>query len=745
MANVSKLNINNTEYNIKDSVARANIPSLPVSTSNGGTGNSYGYIRTGQKVGTTIGTSATAEGADNTASGNYSHAEGGSVIASGIGSHAEGANTYASSTCSHAEGSYTTASNNSAHAEGSHTEASYHSAHAEGYGTLASGFCAHAEGYITEASGNYSHAGGSYTTASYNNQTVIGKYNDNKSTTLFEIGNGSSSAVGHNAFEVYENGDAVVSGDLSIKGNNVSIIPTNPTGGTVLKVGDAYRSTELPNKINLGDGNGAYISEYADSDMEIYADSTLKLYGNDYLKLIANNDGLVIDADNVSGTAVDTAPTSDSSKLVTSGGVATALAGKVDDTGDTISGTLILSKNTDASGTADNRPALIVGGQPSAAHIEIDGNEVIAKASATTTATLYLNSDGGGVAIGSGGGLSITRNTSGIYVTSGHTVSNTSYNDGPIVVFNNSSNSGTAAGIGFHNTGSNGVYLHLPRGSSGNHLVVRNHNSTATSTVAFTSDIPTVGTAAAKSYTDSTSASAIGTGTSLTTERDVYYGLPKINNSHTYNSNSSFYAPTSAGTSGYYLKSNGSGAPTWAAAPSGGGATTSYIYYDPNEGSPEARDSIKVFSILTHSSSSISTIPALITYVSGYGFTPMRYAVGTRIHGIGSGVGASIIELLGTNNSGNKIILKQDLTAGGSSMPFDDNAFDINNNGCGVINYFFLGSPEATLSDSVTNWGTGVYLHKFTINFRTFAAYQSNGGSNTSGSTYLIGGTVKWF
>lgn len=36
----------------------------------------------------------------------------------------------------------------------------------------------------------------------------------------------------------------------------------------------------------------------------------------------------------------------------------------------------------------------------------------------------------------------------------------------------------------------------------------------------------------------------------------------------------SFYAPTSAGTSGYVLTSNGSGAPTWQAAPSGGGDVT---------------------------------------------------------------------------------------------------------------------------------------------------------------------------
>lgn len=72
------------------------------------------------------------------------------------------------------------------------------------------------------------------------------------------------------------------------------------------------------------------------------------------------------------------------------------VSGKVDKTGDTITGTLILSKTTDASGTADNRPALIVGGQPSEPHLEMDGNEIIAKTDATHGAVLYLNNDGGG-------------------------------------------------------------------------------------------------------------------------------------------------------------------------------------------------------------------------------------------------------------------------------------------------------------------------------------------------------------
>ena len=73
-----------------------------------------------------------------------------------------------------------------------------------------------------------------------------------------------------------------------------------------------------------------------------------------------------------------------------------------------------------------------------------------------------------------------------------------------------------------------------------------------------------LGAAASKGVSDSTSASAISTGTNLVTERDVYYGLPKINNSNSYTRSTAIYAPTSGGTSGYYLKGNGtSSAPVW--------------------------------------------------------------------------------------------------------------------------------------------------------------------------------------
>ena len=61
---------------------------------------------------------------------------------------------------------------------------------------------------------------------------------------------------------------------------------------------------------------------------------------------------------------------------------------------------------------------------------------------------------------------------------------------------------------------------------------------------------------------DSASASAFSTGTSFVTERDAYYATASINGARP-TSSVDIYAPTSAGTSGYILKSSGSGAPTW--------------------------------------------------------------------------------------------------------------------------------------------------------------------------------------
>ena len=55
----------------------------------------------------------------------------------------------------------------------------------------------------------------------------------------------------------------------------------------------------------------------------------------------------------------------------------------------------------------------------------------------------------------------------------------------------------------------------------------------------------TLNNACAKDIVDSTSAEAIGTSDKVPTERDVFYGLPTINNSHSYNSDTKIFTPTS--------------------------------------------------------------------------------------------------------------------------------------------------------------------------------------------------------
>ena len=197
---------------------------------NGGTGNTAGYIRTGKKANTTVGTGATIEGTGNTASQDYAHAEGQGCQATNKWAHAEGNGTVASGVCSHAEGSSVQATGGnshaeggggvlasgvSSHAEGASTTASGAYSHAEGQGAKAQGQSSHAQNFYTTASGNYSSAAGYYTTAGYQNQFAIGKYNDNKSTNIFEVGIGTNNANKANALELDSSGNLKTAGTIT--------------------------------------------------------------------------------------------------------------------------------------------------------------------------------------------------------------------------------------------------------------------------------------------------------------------------------------------------------------------------------------------------------------------------------------------------------------------------------------------------------------------------------------------------
>ena len=171
--------------------------------------------------------------------GNYSFVEGGGNSAEGFASHAEGMSNQATDRFAHAEGYQTVASNDGSHAEGWHTTASGSSSHAEGSSTIASGDCSHAEGEgaiasgdyshaegASNAIGNYSHASGLETIAAGSCQMVIGKRNVSDETSLFIIGNGTSSRS--NALKVDSNGN------VRIKGNLYTGCDANSSNGTLM-------------------------------------------------------------------------------------------------------------------------------------------------------------------------------------------------------------------------------------------------------------------------------------------------------------------------------------------------------------------------------------------------------------------------------------------------------------------------------------------------------------------------------
>ena len=191
-----------------------------IPAANGGTGNNSGYVRAGRKANTNIGVGATAEGANTTASGDQSHAEGYNTQATGRMTHAEGESTKATNGASHAEGAGTTASGNSSHAQGNNTT----------------------------ASGHYSSAAGRFTVAGYNDQFVIGKYNNNKSTSIFEvgIGTGSGATPKINGLELDTSGNLKTAGTITDGNGNVLGQPVAVDGVWVISGETATLTVTTP-------------------------------------------------------------------------------------------------------------------------------------------------------------------------------------------------------------------------------------------------------------------------------------------------------------------------------------------------------------------------------------------------------------------------------------------------------------------------------------------------------------------
>ena len=217
----------------------------PGKNSVGGTSDAPYYTLGTRDTGAVIGNLSISEGSATAASAYTSHAEGYYTRSSGNGSHAEGYgdqvlydydySIQATGIGAHAEG-YAgingagrpiLASGNGSHAEGYASSggvtASGTGAHAEGTGTTASGNFSHAEGSSTTAVGSSSHAQNYATKAGYNYQTAIGQYNDNQSTSAFEIGNGTADNARSNALTVDWSGNIDIASGAKYKINGTAL------------------------------------------------------------------------------------------------------------------------------------------------------------------------------------------------------------------------------------------------------------------------------------------------------------------------------------------------------------------------------------------------------------------------------------------------------------------------------------------------------------------------------------------
>ena len=106
----------------------------------------------------------------------------------------------------------------------------------------ATGAGAIASGYNTLASGQNSFAAGNGTVAAGANQIAIGSFNETKTNSVLEIGNGIDALHRSNAFTFYKNGDLKISGDITDGTNNILSNKVDKVSGKQLSTYD-FNST----------------------------------------------------------------------------------------------------------------------------------------------------------------------------------------------------------------------------------------------------------------------------------------------------------------------------------------------------------------------------------------------------------------------------------------------------------------------------------------------------------------------
>lgn len=238
-----------------------------------------------------------------------------------------------------------------------------------------------------------------------------------------------------------------------------------------------------------------------------------------------------------------------------------------------------------------------------------------------------------------------------------------------------------------------------------------------------------------RAITDNTSNTEIThNNTNIPTMNTIYYGLVTVNGSSQTRA-TGIYAPTSAGTSGYILKSEGSGAPTWLQilpiANGGTGATsiTAYgIIYGNSDGSAytSAACNAEGKVIVSHSSSNNIAAPSWyngLSLTSSTSNNTTTYAanfLGTvDIDGATTISGNTTINNSGTLTvAGNTTLSSALSVAGNTTIGTDGTASTLNVYGATTLHSTLSVTSTSTLMGNVgigTSAESGTSAHKLSI------------------------------
>ena len=444
-----------------------------------------------------------AFGRDTKANGNYSTAEGYKTKALSESSHAEGsettagdntsAETLAASKYAHAEGNATVASKEASHAEGKSTIASNTAAHAEGQSTTASGEKSHAEGYFTVASGEGAHAEGVGVTS--NKVTASGKaaHAENYETVASGY---YSHAEGNNTEAKYKSQHVFGEFntlDSKLDSQNEDVGP-DKRGNYVEIVGKGSDNTHRSNARTL-DWSG---NEWLAGELTIGGltdTDTTQITGERFVLADANNK--LISTANAKDLSVGHINISASNHQGMS--LVGTFAGTARD------GETLLVDNDLFYGMGEFH---VMSGNPYVILNKKDGNGGFDTSVFADLKTTTIDN--------------ATKGCAGAFFTL---------------------TSGTP-NYELKLTESSGLWLK-------NNLTI--DSLTASNAVCTDANKNLI----SRAISDSSSAEVIGTSTNFVTERDVYYGLPTINNKHDYTSSSKIFAPITKGYKGELLISDG--------------------------------------------------------------------------------------------------------------------------------------------------------------------------------------------